>query len=268
MKLKSGFLFLAVVFALGSSLSISTVRAAQLSVTSFPEKLIVSAGDNRTIAFSVLRDGVKVPEARLKISLLEGSGTLETSVCHTDDTGQCFISYDAPATLEKGRVEAIATTEEGETGAVSVEIDVVEVPTLPGSGWQCDADQAVFTQIDNTTSCSDICNTKKDCSASKCLAGSEEYCYSAQEACGCIIDITAEKKDTTTGPTDIVADNANITAGALLSGFILVLFIISTFIYITAIDKEDAKQTRKLALVAMINLGIAIIIFSLAISRF
>lgn len=266
MRSQNRLLFSAIVFALGGLLSFSTAQAAQLLVTSFPEKLIVSAGDNRTLAFTVFQDGVKMPGVQLQISLVEGSGTLDASSCHTDDSGQCLVSYDAPQILEKGRVEAIATIAGEKAGAVSVDIDVVEVPTLSESGWQCDSDRAVFTTIDNTTPCSDACGTKKDCSTSTCPAGSGEYCHSAQEACGCISDITAEEKDAVAGTADIVTDNSNIAATALLSGFMIILFLASSLIYMTA-DKKETKNTRKLALIAMINLGIAIVMLSLAISK-
>lgn len=185
MKISSGFLFALGACLVGGTLGISPARAAQISVISFPNKLILSTNDNRIIAFIVEKDGVRIPEAQIKAEITSGGGTLDISSCKTDESGQCLFSFTAPDFLEKGTIEATASMAGAEDGKVSVDVDVVGAPTLSGSGWQCDGDAAIYAQIQETIICSDACSLDKDCAQSKCPAGGEIYCHSAQEACVC-----------------------------------------------------------------------------------
>lgn len=209
MKISSGFLFALGVCLIGGMLGVSPARAAQMSVISFPNKLILSENDNRVIAFIVEKDGIRVPEAQIKAAITSGSGTLDTSSCNTDESGQCLFSFTAPDVLEKGTIEATVSMAGAKDGKVSVDVDVVKTPTLSGSGWQCDESAAVYAQIQETITCSDACSVNEDCKRSKCPAGGEIYCHSAQEACACggveMVKGASTKAEASTGNTTSTA---------------------------------------------------------------
>ncbi|MDD3006866.1 MAG: hypothetical protein PHX30_04790 [Candidatus Pacebacteria bacterium] len=259
MKIRNGILFILTICICGGMLWASSAQAAQMSIASFPDKLIVSPHDNRVIAFIVEKDGIRVPEAQVKASIIFGSGrlnlscesdgceALDVSSCRTDESGQCLFSYIAPEVLGKGKIKATASMADAQDGTVTVDIDVVETPTLSGSGWQCDMDAAVYAQIPETINCSDACSLEKDCKGSKCPTGGDIYCHSAQEACDCggIEMVKGARTQATDTETDgavktdkTVAGLQNTNAGSIV---VIVLFLsaITGLIYIIAHRRKD-----------------------------
>lgn len=245
MKISNEVLFAATVCLFGGTLWVSSAQAAQMSIASFPDKLIVSANDNRVIAFIVEKDGVRVPEAQVKASITAGNGTLDTSSCETDESGQCLFSYTAPKDLGQGKVETTASIAGAEDGVVTVNIDVVATPTLSGSGWQCDADAAVYAQIPETIECSDACSLEKDCKNSKCPTSGDIYCHSAQEACACG-GIEMVKGAKTQAVDTEIADTAAKTAkprdDKLIITIALFLFSITGLTYIAVRRKRNLPK--------------------------
>lgn len=237
MKISNGVLFAATVCLFGGTLWVSSAQAAQMSIASFPDKLVVSANDNQVLAFIVEKDGVRVPGAQVKASITAGSGTLGTSSCETDESGQCLLTYSAPENLSQGKIEATASMAGAGDSIVTVDIDVVATPTLSGSGWQCDADAAVYAQIPETIKCSNACSLEKDCKNSKCPTGGDIYCHSAQEACACGgIEMVkgAKTQAADTGITDITAKTANPSDAKSIITITLFLLGTTGLIYIAA----------------------------------
>ncbi len=278
---------------LGTALWLSPAKAAQMSVVSFPDKLIISATDNRIIAFVAAKDGTRLPNATIQVTLSGIGGKLNRNSCQTDDSGKCLFSYTAPQELGEGKIEAVASMSGAKEGKTSVDIKIVPVPNTKDSGWQCDDDNAVFAQINQKISCSTACSLEKGCAGSPCAAGSGAYCHSAEEACACNgtnPDAQGRTKAATTAPaanSDADPNNwhySNPLAGTveslseagvkfiqailgLIGTIALLLLIIAGVVYITAAGNEEKiKQAKKIVTGTIIGLGIALIAYSLLIT--
>lgn len=269
-------------------------RAAQMSVASFPDEIIISAGDDRMLAFIASKDGERVQGATVSLALSGTSGKLTPSSCQTDESGQCHVSYTAPGELGEGRIEATVSMAGAQDGNTAIPLEVVPVPNMEDSGWQCDGANAVFLEIDQEISCATACSLAKDCTASACPAGSGNYCYSATEACACTkagSDMQGRVKGATASAATSTADcdpnswhycnplrgtieslsEAGIKSIQALLGLIgtiaLLLLIIAGIIYITAAGNEEKiKQAKKIITGTIIGLGIALVAYSLLLT--
>jgi hypothetical protein len=265
-----------------------------MSVTSFPDEVIISATDNRTIAFIAAEDGERVQGATIKVSLAGIGGKFDASSCQTDESGQCHLNYTAPQELGEGEIEAVVSMAGAETGSASIDLEVVPIPNTKDSGWQCDKDNAVFPEIDQEISCESTCSRAKDCTDSPCQTGSGNYCYSAVEACACTgTDSETQGKvkgaTTTSTASDGECDpskwhycnplrgtveslsEAGIKSIQALLGLIgtiaLLLLVIAGVVYITAAGNEEKiKQAKKIITGTIIGLGIALVAYSLLVT--
>lgn len=276
-------------------LAAGTAQAAQMSVTSFPDEVVISATDNRTIAFIAAKDGERVQGATVNVSLSGIGGKFDVSSCQTDESGQCHLNYTAPRELGEGRIEAAVSMPGAEQGDAFIALEVVPIPDMKDSGWQCDGDDAVFPEINQEISCRVTCSVAKDCTASPCQAGSGRYCYSAVEACACSsTDPDAQgrtKGATTTAASTASGDcdphswkycnplrgtieslsEAGVKSIQALLGLIgtiaLLLLIIAGIVYITAAGNEEKiKQAKKIITGTIIGLGIALVAYSLLVT--
>lgn len=266
---------------------------AEMSVASFPDKVIISATDSRTIAFIAAENGKRVQGATVSLSLAGAGGKLSASSCQTDESGQCHVGYTAPREPGKGKIEVLVSSAGTEKGSASVDLEVVPVPNMEDSGWQCGKDSAVFAKIGQEISCETTCSLAKDCAGSPCRAGSGKYCYSAAEACACAAadDAKGRVKGATAhasasadgcdphswhycnplrGTVESLSE-AGIKSIQALLGLIgtiaLLLLIIAGIMYITAAGNEEKiKQAKKIITGTIIGLGIALVAYSLLVT--
>lgn len=262
MKIRN-MLSLLATLAIGSGLCAAAADASQLSVTSFPERVVISKGDNRTIALIAAKDGIRTPGISMQISVGGVGGSIDQTSCSTDDSGQCTLSFTAPDRTGESSVKALATLPGAESVEATVKIEVVEIPTLSGSGWQCDGDKAVFSQIQEMIPCQDACDIRQDCQNSKCLAGSDIYCHSAQEACDCsnIGTINTESDDSDAGKASRQGGSTLIYA---LAGATAVLALLAYRNYIAAKGDEDRfRKAKRYALLAVLAGGLTLIAYAI-----